>query len=822
MKLSLKLKLSLLSLMALTLVGTVIAVGAFFNQRIEAAHGLQLTTTEVGEAVGQARVAGKAYLQFYEHSYQQKVASNFDQARQKLDHLDQSAAVDTSSLRQAVEDFQGHFNRVVDLHNQNAELDRKLQDDMGKVKKNLAAIEDSIRGREFDLQMEGEELSVNETNLLTLLRDTQNLTLTLQSTRQNFLLNNDAAIIVEFKAYFRKTGMGFIAGLQQFSQATGESEYITPARKVRSLVEQSVASLDRTQELFANEHETVLQLDTVSERLLANVQQLLARGGDLKKAARSQAITIICITAVSGALIFLVLSWLVMRSIIRPLNKGIELAETVQKGDLSQRMEVKSHDEIGRLGTALNQMADSLEEKAEFASRIAKGDLSHDVNLNSEKDVLGGALKTMLENLNGIFGTIHQASEQVAYGSSKVAESSQSLSQGSTESASSLEEIAATMNELESQTRTNAGNAGEANQLTSAAQGAAVKGNQHMQEMVTSMTEIAGAGQNISKIIKVIDEIAFQTNLLALNAAVEAARAGQHGKGFAVVAEEVRNLAGRSAKAAKETAELIESSVELTEKGSTIASQTADALHEIVEGVDKVTNLVAEIATASNEQAEGIGQVNQGLTQIDQVTQQNTANAEESAAASEELSAQANQLLQTLSRFQLRHSPGSAPGGGFSPAPVDSGGSWQGVSFQSPDSDELIAWSPQLATGIDSIDRQHKQLVHMINELFVTMRDGGNTTEIGKVLNELIDYTKTHFGYEEGLMQKHGYPQIDAHRQLHVDFFNQVAEFKQRFDSGQRLMPGEIFNFLKSWLLYHIKAEDRDGYAEMLRSKGAT
>jgi methyl-accepting chemotaxis protein len=212
------------------------------------------------------------------------------------------------------------------------------------------------------------------------------------------------------------------------------------------------------------------------------------------------------------------------------------------------------------------------------------------------------------------------------------------------------------MNEIGAQTGHSAENAAQANNLANQAVKSATAGNQQMEEMIVAMGEINAAGQSISKIIKVIDEIAFQTNLLALNAAVEAARAGQHGKGFAVVAEEVRNLAGRSAKAASETSELIEGSVEKTANGTRIAERTAESLAGIVLEVGKVNDLIAEIATASNEQAQGVSQINTGLQQIDQVIQQNTATAEESAATSEELSGQAAELKNQLQRFSLKES----------------------------------------------------------------------------------------------------------------------------------------------------------------------
>ncbi len=350
------------------------------------------------------------------------------------------------------------------------------------------------------------------------------------------------------------------------------------------------------------------------------------------------------------------LVYLLARSIVKPVIQGINLAQEIAKGDFSMRLNMNRGDEIGTLAEALDNMAENLSRNADVAEQIADGNLNVEVHLASEKDQLGLALQTMVLNLNDILSQIQVAAEQIASGSGEVADSSQSLSQGATESASSLEEISASLNQLSSQTGTNAENANTANQLAGEARHAAEQGSQKMQDMVTAMSEINEAGQSISKIIKVIDEIAFQTNLLALNAAVEAARAGQHGKGFAVVAEEVRNLAARSAKAAAETSELIAGSVQKTTNGTTIADQTAQSLQTIVNGIGKVTDLVAEIAAASSEQAQGVSQINQGVNQIDQVTQQNTASAEESAAASEELSGQAAQLREMLLRFKLKGS----------------------------------------------------------------------------------------------------------------------------------------------------------------------
>jgi methyl-accepting chemotaxis protein len=330
---------------------------------------------------------------------------------------------------------------------------------------------------------------------------------------------------------------------------------------------------------------------------------------------------------------------------------------------LGRRLRLQRRDEIGDLARTMDAFADNLEQEVVGAlQQLAAGDLTFDAAPRSAQDALRGALQRLGIDLNALLEQIQGSGQEIAGGSSQVACASQALAQGATEQASSLEEISASMVQIGTQTRQNADNAAAANLLAQQASEQARGGNERMQAMIAAMAEIDNAGQSISKIIKVIDEIAFQTNLLALNAAVEAARAGVHGKGFAVVAEEVRNLAARSAKAARETAELIDSTVQKTARGSEIAGQTAAALEGILESVTKAGSLVSEIAAASGEQAQGIQQVSLGLAQIEQVTQMGTANTEEMAAAAEELSGQAEALRQMLGRFRLKTAgPTAAP-----------------------------------------------------------------------------------------------------------------------------------------------------------------
>ncbi len=354
-----------------------------------------------------------------------------------------------------------------------------------------------------------------------------------------------------------------------------------------------------------------------------------------------------------------------IEEMVKPIREITKIMGEISKGNLDIPVSHEYKGEFGVLAKAVNSTENVLKgvvgEIDKIIGRISDGDIDIDniKEFDGNFKSISISLNKIVDSLNAVLREINTAAEQVYSGAGQVADGSQALSQGATEQASSIEELTASITQVAAQTKENSVNANEAKELALKVKENAEEGNRHMGEMLKSMNEINESSSNISKIIKVIDEIAFQTNILALNAAVEAARAGQHGKGFAVVAEEVRNLAARSANAAKETTTLIEGSIKKSERGTEIANNTAKALYEIVDGVSKAATLVTEIAAASEEQATGIAQINVGIEQVSHVVQTNSATAEQSAAASEELSSQSELLKDMVSGFKLKNSNGS-------------------------------------------------------------------------------------------------------------------------------------------------------------------
>jgi len=395
----------------------------------------------------------------------------------------------------------------------------------------------------------------------------------------------------------------------------------------------------------------------------------------------------------------------IANGIANPLKSTVNMLNEMSMGHLNTRMRLNRNDEIGLMAKTMDNFADDLQNNVVSAmKRISVGDLDMMIQPKDVHDEVSDALKntvktlrkliiddggrvlnaaankdlsqrlkreysgafdkmksdinSLVENLGDAMGQVTEAVSQVTSASAQISQGAQSLAEGANEQASSIEEVSSSIEEMSSMTKQNAESSNQAKALAAEAHTAATEGDESMKRMAEAINQIKASADNTAKIVKSIDDIAFQTNLLALNAAVEAARAGEAGKGFAVVAEEVRNLAMRSAEAAKNTADMIEESVKNADQGVNITEEVAKSLGQIVDRTGKVGGLIADIAAASNEQATGIEQVNKAVAQMNQVTQQNAANSEESASAAEELSNQASELSNMVNAFTLDDSIG--------------------------------------------------------------------------------------------------------------------------------------------------------------------
>lgn len=376
-------------------------------------------------------------------------------------------------------------------------------------------------------------------------------------------------------------------------------------------------------------------------------------------ATRNTMIAVLVILAfiILAALIAVIVA--IIRRIMKPLVKISSGMEEFARGNLYVQIEAGGSDEIGRLADSVRSATGSLREMIDDISRIlgeiSKGNLRLQVKDKYIGDFkfIRDALVQIIQSLNLTLGQINTSTEQVSFGSEQMSEGAQTLAQGASEQAGTVEELAVSIGEISQQVTANAANAAEASRKAAEVGYEVSESNRRMQDMLGAMEAIRSSSHEIAKIIETIEDIAFQTNLLALNASMEAARAGEAGRGFGVVAREVRNLSAKSSEASKNTAALIENSLNAVSNGTKIADETAGSLQNVVDGIREVVGAIDEISDASNRQALSAEQVTHGIDQISRVVQDNSATAEESAAACQELSAQALILKNLVGKFML-------------------------------------------------------------------------------------------------------------------------------------------------------------------------
>lgn len=462
----------------------------------------------------------------------------------------------------------------------------------------------------------------------------------------------------------------YLADIEANLNSTQEkTDYQTIKKDFSNVITVEESIIQQTKQNNSTQASSILSSEAkpLSDQIRSIADSLMSakasEGQKLEKSLQQEskmadfAILCILIFSLCASIVFAVA---IARNISKPIAELDKAAQKMAEGDLSVEINIRSKDEIGQLGTAFSKTASTISTyirdiKANLAE-MEKGNLTIQSSQEYKGDFieLKNSIHGIIVSFNDVLVQINQVAEQVASGSAQLSNSAQALASGATEQASSVEELSASISQISEKSRQNAENVNMGMTYVQQAGDGVGRSNEQMQRMLAAMTEISDASNKISKIIKVIDDIAFQTNILALNAAVEAARAGEAGKGFAVVADEVRSLASKSADAAKQTTALIESSIASVQEGVKIAGETAESLEEVEEKAKLVTDAISKIDDAIHEQAMAASQITQGMDQISTVIQTNSASAEESAAASEELSAHAQTLRTLTEKFTFR------------------------------------------------------------------------------------------------------------------------------------------------------------------------
>ncbi len=534
-------------------------------------------------------------------------------------------------------------------------------------------------------------------------------------------------------------------------------------------------------------------------------QHSLKGNQELQKDVTLKIRTIITLAGLALLLAFL-FSFFISRKISSALKKSVALAESLSAGDLTKRLDLQQKDELGMLSTALNKMADKL--------NTMIGNMNSEVlglaSTSNELNVIAQSMSENSSNVSSRANSVAAATEQLSNNMNSVAAASEEASTNVSIVATASEEVTNSITEVDAKTK-------EARSITEDAV-------QLANSSSTKVDALGKAANQISKVTEVITEISDQTNLLALNATIEAARAGEAGKGFAVVANEIKELAKQTAAATGEIRASIESMQGSTDETVSEIRQITDVIGRVDEIVSGISESVAEQTATTNEIAENIQQAAMGIAEVNENVAQSSSASVEIAQDITNMSSLTDNLSNTGATVKSSANDLAAIAETLRSMvtlfKIDAASAEQNTTRRtSGPIRNLLTWDQSITTGLTTIDQQHRQLVDLINDLHKTMKLGSSATEAGKILDRLIRYTASHFATEEKMFQRYRYPEFASHKEHHDKLVEQVVAFQKEFTSGNAVLSTELMNFLREWLVEHIKKTDMK-YVPFLKNCG--